>query len=263
MEQRARFIRRGEPFVIRKGDQIYALPAGWALSGSGSYEWNNKLEDRAFSHGSDMTGDGKVKGRQLEVEFSMKGATENEHDEMLNEAYRAFSQTDYDLLCGRPDRLYHVAGISKIQHSFEKGFKQRWSDIKVTLLLADPFRYETEETELDFAFDGETTQAEMIVHNLGSADTPLTFTFIPTVTMPQIVIYHEETEEQMRISDALLTAPAMLAVNTGDGTVWRGEANSINTFSGQFLSAVPGTNHFRYTGSAGTVRIGFTNRWHV
>lgn len=263
MEQRARFIRRGEPFVIRKGDQIYALPAGWALSGSGSYEWNNKLEDRAFSHGSDMTGDGKVKGRQLEVEFSMKGATENEHDEMLNEAYRAFSQTDYDLLCGRPDRLYHVAGISKIQHSFEKGFKQRWSDIKVTLLLADPFRYEAAESRLEFVFTDMQAGTEMIVNNRGSADTPITFTFTPDNTMSSIVIYHEETEEMMTIADALLTAPATLTVNSQDGTVWRGSGNAINAFSGQFLYAQAGTNHFRYSGAPGKIEIAFRNRWYV
>lgn len=263
MEQRAGRILRGEPLVIRKGDQFYTLPAGWALSGSGSYEWQNKLEDRAFSHGSDMTGDGKIKGRQLEVEFSMQGTTEQEHDEMLNMAYRVFAQTDYDLFCGRPDRLYHVAGISKIKHSFKDGFKQRWSDITVTLLLADPFRYEAQTAEQEFAFDGEMQQAEMVVYNEGSADTPLTFTFSPNISMPQISVYHVETEEQMRLSDALLTAPATLTVNTKTGTVWRGEANSINSFSGQFLSAVAGTNHFLYTGSAGKINISFTNRWFV
>lgn len=263
MKERAKRMYRGESLIIRKGDQFYTLPVGWALSGSGSYEWQNKLEDRAFSHGSDMTGDGKVKGRQLEVSFSMRGATENEHDEMLNLAYRVFSQTDYDLFCGRPDRLYHVAGISKIKHSFQDGYKQRWSDITVTLLLADPFRYEAQSAEQEFVFTEEMQQAEMIVHNEGSADTPLTFTFIPNVSMAQIVVYHVETEEQMRLSDALLTAPAVLTVNTKDGTVWRGTANSINSFSGQFLSAVAETNHFLYTGSAGTVRIGFTNRWFV
>lgn len=263
MKERAKRMYRGESLIIRKGDQFYTLPVGWALSGSGSYEWQNKLEDRAFSHGSDMTGDGKVKGRQLEVSFSMRGATENEHDEMLNLAYRVFSQTDYDLFCGRPDRLYHVAGISKIKHSFQDGYKQRWSDITVTLLLADPFRYEAQSAEQEFVFTEEMQQAEMIVHNEGSADTPLTFTFIPNASMAQIVVYHVETEEQMRLSDALLTAPAVLTVNTKDGTVWRGTANSINSFSGQFLSAVAGTNHFLYTGSAGIVRIGFTNRWFV
>lgn len=263
MDQRARRVWRGEPLIVRKGDQFYTLPVGWALSGSGSYEWQNKLEDRAFSHGSDMTGDGKIKGRQLEVSFSMRGATENEHDEMLNLAYQVFAQTDYDLFCGRPDRLYHVAGISKIKHSFQDGYKQRWSEITVTLLLADPFRYEAQSAEQEFVFTGETQQAEMIVHNEGSADTPLTFTFIPNVSMAQIVVYHVETEEQMRLSDALLTAPAVLTVNTKDGTVWRGTANSINSFSGQFLSAAAGTNHFLYTGSAGTVRISFTNRWFI
>ncbi len=263
MKERARYVRRGEPLVIRKGDVYYTLPAGWEISGSGSWEWNNKLEDRAFSHGSDMTGDGKVKGRQLEVSFLLRGAEERDHDEVMNEAYRYFAQTDYDLYAGRPDRLYHVAGISKIKQDFQKGFKQRWSEITVTLLLSDPFRYEAQESTAEFLFAAQAAQAEMIVENLGSADTPLTFTFVPDVTMSSITIYHEETKEQMTISDALLTAPATLTVNSRNGTVWRDSNNAINSFSGQFLYAAPGTNHFLYNGAPGKVQIAFTNRWYV
>jgi hypothetical protein len=45
--------------------------------------------------------------------------------------------------------------------------------------------------------------------------------------------------------------------------VWRDKANSINTFSGQFLHVKPGKNLFYYTGDAGTIEISFTNRWFV
>lgn len=74
MKERAKRMYRGESLIIRKGDMYYTIPTGWEISGSGSWEWNNKLEDRAFSHGSDMTGDGKVKGRQLEVSFLLRSA---------------------------------------------------------------------------------------------------------------------------------------------------------------------------------------------
>ena len=70
-------------------------------------------------------------------------------------------------------------------------------------------------------------------------------------------------KKHMKLSDALLIAPRMAMVNTKEGTVWRDEANSINTFSGQFLSAVPGKNTFYYTGGAGRIEISFTNRWFL
>ena len=101
------------------------------------------MQDKAFSHGSDCVGDGKVSGRTITVEFDLDDTTEEEHDALVNEAYRYFAQSDYQLVCGRTDRIFKVAGISKLKHKFEKGFKQRWSNVVVSLLLADPFRYAT------------------------------------------------------------------------------------------------------------------------
>ena len=126
--------------TITKDGVEYKLPVHWSLTDSGSYTFRSKLQSRAFAHGSDAVGDGKIDGRTLQVEFSMEGATEEDHDEVLNEAYTFFGQTDYSLMAGRPDRVYHVACLSKIKHKFENGFKQRRSNITVSVLLADPFR---------------------------------------------------------------------------------------------------------------------------
>lgn len=63
-------------------------------------------------------------------------------------------------MAGRPDRVYHVACLSKIKHKFENGFKQRRSNITVSLLLADPFRYEAQESRVVFVFPQATVQAE-------------------------------------------------------------------------------------------------------
>ena len=65
------------------------------------------------------------------------------------------------------------------------------------------------------------------------------------------------------MNDALLIAPSALKVSSKEGTVWRDNANSINTFSGIFLHAKPGLNLFRYTGAAGRIDITYTNRWFV
>ena len=248
---------------IVKDGREYTLPVSWALTNVGSYDFNNKVEDRAFAHGGDVVGDGLVKGHTIKVEFQMQGATEAEHDELLNRAYRYFYQTDYKLYCGRMDRCYNVAGVSKFTHEYVKGYKQRMSTVKVSLLLADPFRYQGQETKAVFEFDSDMTQTEMVVHNLGSVDTPLTFRFIPTNKMAAIIIWQEETLKQFKLSDAQLISPYISVVNAKEGTVWRGSANTINAFSGQFLSAVPGKNTLYYTGAAGRIEISFTNRWFI
>lgn len=142
--------------TITKDGVEYKLPVHWSLTDSGSYTFRSKLQSRAFAHGSDAVGDGKIDGRTLQVEFSMEGATEEDHDEVLNEAYTFFGQTDYSLMAGRPDRVYHVACLSKIKHKFENGFKQRRSNITVSLLLADPFRYEVQESKVVFLFPQAT-----------------------------------------------------------------------------------------------------------
>lgn len=256
-------ISKDDVLRIVKDDVSYTLPEGWALTDSGSYTFRNQISDHAFSHGGDRVGDGKVEGRTIEVEFAMKGLTEEEHDEIVNRAYAAFSQTDYTLYCGRADRLYHVAGLSKIKHKFKDGFKQRWSEITVSLLLADPFRYEGRETKVTYEFPKDVENADMLVYNLGSVDTPLTFTFTPTSKMPSISVWHREAKEKFTVNDALLIVPSTLKVSSKEGTVWRDNANSINTFSGIFLHAKPGLNLFRYTGGAGRIDITYTNRWFV
>lgn len=263
MEQRAKYQDKYEILQIVKDGKEYSLPVNWTIKDSGSYTFRNKLQSRAFTHGSDMVGDGKLDGHTITIEFAMRGATEEEHDEALNQAYTYFSMTDYKLTCGRSDRVYHVAGLSKIKQKFQKSFKQRWSSITVSLLLADPFRYEAQESKVVYEFGQPTIEAEMVLHNLGSVDTPLTFKFIPADKMSSIIIWHQEAKEKFTLTDALLIKPATAIINSKDGTVWRDNANSINTFSGQFLHAKPGANLLLYTGGAGRIEITFTNRWFV
>lgn len=260
-----KFPRRsktGDLSIIKDGIE-YTLPETWALSDSGSYSFRNKLQSRAFAHGGDMVGDGKLEGRTINVGFSMRGLTEEEHDEILNQAYTFFTMTGYDLKCGRTDRVYHVAGISKMRHQYQKAFKQRWSSITASLLLADPFRYEAQETKAIFNFDAAAKDAMIVVHNLGSADTPLTFRLIPVKAADNVTVWHQEALEKFTLNDTLLIKPATSIVNGKEGTVWRDSANAINTFGGTFLHAKPGANHLYYSGGAMTMEITFTNRWFI
>lgn len=250
---------------IIKNDRVYVLPDGWELDDAGSYDFSLKLQDRAFSNGSYAGGDGYVKGRTVKVSFDLKRESEKDHDEIVNEAYQAFAQRDYVLQTGRPDRCFKVAGISKLKHKYQKGFKQRWSEIEISLLLADPFRYATEQTVITTDFISDQKETEIIVNNPSSVDVPLIWSFAPTAggSVPDITVLHVESGENFILKDTLLTAPAVAVVNGESGIVRRDAGNSINTFSGLFLKALPGSNTFKYTGAACRVAVAFTARWFV
>ena len=219
--------------TITKDGVEYKLPVHWSLTDSGSYTFRSKLQSRAFAHGSDAVGMGKLTAGPSGGVFHGR-ATEEEHDEVLNEAYTFFGQMDYSLMAGRPDRVYHVACLSKIKHKFENGFKQRRSNITVSLLLADPFRYEAQESKVVFLFPQATVQAEMVPQPGGSGY-PLTFRFIPKDRMTNLTVWHQEAKEKFTLTDALLVAPKTSIVNGREGTVWRDkDNNSINAFTEPF-----------------------------
>lgn len=251
-------------FIIKNGI-TYPLPTGWALSKATDVDFNNKLTNKAFAHGSTLTGDGKIKGKTIEIEFTLEGATEEEHDAAMNLAYEKFCQSEYTLLCGRIDRAFKVAAVSKVTGSYEKAFKQRRSNVKVALLLTDPFRYAVTPTIINRTFAGEQDEAVITFYNPSSVDVPLIWSFTPPAagTVPDIAITHVESGQSFTLKDTLLTSPAIAVVNGETGTVRRNEGNSLNTFSGLFLKALPGQNTYVYKGSECTVGITFTARWFV
>ena len=247
--------------TIREG-VVWELPTGWSIDNHGAYEFNGKLEDKAFAHGSNLVGDMKVSGRTITITFDIQEGTEEEYDNAMNDAYLHLTGA-FELVSGREDRVYHIAGCKSIKLSEKSGFKQRWGEVEVTLFLADPFRYAINETVITTTFMEEQTQGIITFNNPSSVDVPIIATFIPTAEMPEIKIEHVESGQYFEVKDSLLTAPAMLKVNCEDGTVWRDSDNAINAFTGLFLHVLPGTNTFKYTGKAGTVKIAYTAGWFI
>ena len=47
-------------FTITKDGVEYKLPVHWSLTDSGSYTFRSKLQSRAFAHGSDAVGMGRL-----------------------------------------------------------------------------------------------------------------------------------------------------------------------------------------------------------
>ena len=266
MMQRAKYEADYEPMqIITAAGEIYTLPANWSLSDAGSISFNHKLTDRSFTHGSALTGDGFAAGRTIKVSCNLYGATEQEYNEAVNQAYRYFGGKDYELRAGRADRRYKVAGCSKMDAKELKGFKQRRAEVTVTLLLADPFRYATVPTKVTNEYAEAVIEDTMVIDNPSGIDVPIIWTFTPPAggTMADITIKHVESGQSFRLTDALLTAPAVGVVDAEKGTVRRDEFNAINAFSGVFLHAKAGTNHYLVTCPAGKVTATFTGRWII
>jgi hypothetical protein len=237
------------------------VPYPYSIEGAGDIKFRVKDDAKAFNHGASVVGDGKADSRKLKIGLYIRAETEEEHDKALNDIYALFARRDYTIAAGRSDRVYRVAALTEIKHKFIKGFKGRRSDIDVSLLLADPFRHAAQPAKMTYALGGDVQTARL--HNPGSADTPLTLTLIPAATMADVTIHHRETGSICRVRDSLLTAPASLTADTRAGAVRRGELNAVNSFSGQFMIALPGLNHYEVTSAAGVMEITFTARWLI
>lgn len=245
--------------IIKKGIKIYTLPKSWGISDSGDYTFNAKFTDNAYSHGSTVIGDKMTEGRTIEISFDVQGTTEEEHDEVVNEAYYYFNQNDYKLIAGREDRYYNVSCLKKISHKWVKGYKQRYSQIDITVMLADPFRYATTETTIT-----QTLESGGVVNitNSGTVESPLTIAIAPIETAAEIEIIHNQ-ENTMTLTDSTLTNPSVCTINGTNGTVYRDSTNNINTFDGNFLEIEPGDNEYQYLGAKAILTFTFTPRWFI
>ena len=259
--KRELFFNNDEKLIIEKNGFSYTIPCQWAISGDGDVDYRLDANQRAFSHGATVGGDRKVKSKTVDIDVIVKGTTKEEHDNIVNEVYRYFGQKDYRLFCGRQDRIYNVSGVQKIKQKYIKSFKQKMSDITLTLLLADPFRYGIQKKVITEDLYEAVTEKVIEVINDGNVEIPLIITLTPAISMPDVLIEHMESGYSCRVRDSLLTNPASLVIDTKNGTVRRGYLNAINTFNGQFLMALPGMNLYKITSDAGNISFSYHERW--
>ena len=241
------------PLVIN-GQQ---LPYRYSLESCADLTVRATASKRGYSHGSTITGDGYIDGKKIKLSFLISGTNQAEYDAKLNELLRPFYQENYTLSVG--NGYYNVSCMSASKAKWIKGYQGLRADVDITLLLADPFRYADDEKQASADVGGESTTINVV--NAGSADVPLIVELIPTKTMADVTINHTDTGRVMRVADTLLTAPAVLTIDTKAGTVRRDANNAINAFSGQFLTAKPGPNTYEIKGSAGKVVIRWRDRW--
>lgn len=241
------------PLVIN-GQQ---LPYRYSLESCADLTVRATASKRGYSHGSNITGDGYIDGKKIKLGFLISGTNQADYDVKLNELLRLFYQQNYTLSVG--NGYYNVSCMSASKAKWIKGYQGLRADIDITLLLADPFRYADDEKQASADVGGEGTTINVV--NAGSADVPLIVELIPVKTMADVTINHSDTGRVMRVADTLLTAPAVLTIDTKAGTVRRDANNAINAFSGQFLTAKPGPNTYEIKGSAGKVVIRWRDRW--
>ena len=248
-------IIRREYFPVRKQvkptEQLIingtALPYAYSFDGAADITVRAKSEKRGYSHGSTISGDGFIDGKKITLGFVIEGSTPAEHDAKLNDLYQLMYQRDYLLQSGSGRGYYNIACMASTKEKWVDSFKGTKGD--------------SAESELVTEFATAAKDAQIVISNGGSVETPLTIELIPLTTMNDVTITHVESGYSMRVADTLLTKPATLIVDTKAGTVRRGTYNAINAFSGQFLTARPGENTYLFNGAAGTVKIRWRNRW--
>lgn len=251
---RAKYNDRVTYPLIINGQQ---LPYRYSLESCADLTVRATASKRGYSHGSTITGDGYIDGKKIKLSFLISGTNQADYDWRLNELLRLFYQQNYTLSVG--NGYYNVSCMSASKAKWIKGYQGLRADVDITLLLADPFRYADDEKQANADVGGESTTINVV--NAGSADVPLIVELIPVKTMADVTINHTDTGRVMRVADTLLTAPAVLTIDTKAGTVRRDANNAINAFSGQFLTAKPGPNTYEIKGSAGKVVIRWRDRW--
>lgn len=238
-----------------KGGVAYILPS---LSSLEKKEFNvrSKAVDKAAQHGGVLSGDGKIDSRTIAVEaMIMDGDYQAQVDELMRYAYR------------RDQRLYisdtryvNVACLTKCQESFYDGYYQERGKFNLAFLAIDPFFYSDVPNVSTITV--ATSPKQITINNPGNVDTPAKITIIATAAATAITLINQtDSNRRMDYADPQMIAGQVLGINTVTGAVERGGVNTINNFSGTFLSLLPGDNVLEYTGGACTFQVDFTARW--
>lgn len=239
-----------------------ALPYKYQIETSGDLTVRAKAEKRAYSHGATNSGDGYIDSKKIKITITLEADSYEDFLNKSNELCQLFYQKNYKLSVGGVS-YWNIDSLEKTTCKYLGAFQFKKGDWTFSLLLCDPFRYADAETTVTQSYTEAASEAEISIYNGGSVETPLTFIFAPTATMNNIVVSQPATGKSMRVADTLLTTPATLTVDTKNGTVRRDTYNAINAFSGQFLTALPGTNKYLVTCAPGTVTVKLTDRWLV
>lgn len=245
--------------LLIKNGSIYALPEGkTSIDGLGT-DFRTKQEDRAGSHGSVEIGDGKAGKKNITIDVHIFGQSIADHDYQYDELMAALSRRDQQLYI-RPDRYINLARMDKVTRKNIGGHQFRYSQVTAVMIATDPFFYAVQTVSQARAI--ASTPTTVTINNLGNIDAPLIVSIAASADCSAVTVTNEtDSNRQFALADVQLVAGQTAVVNAALGTVYRGTSNTINTFSGSFLSLLPGENTITYTGGNCTLTLGYTPRW--
>lgn len=242
-----------------KDGNVFALPDNLTSIDVGSIDFRTKQEPRAGTHGAAEIGDGKVDKRTVSIDVHVLGRSIADHDFQQAALMEALSRPDQQLFI-RPDRYMKLSRIDKVTQKYLKGRQFLQSQIIATLIVIDPFWYSVNLVLESTVITGAART--LTVNNLGNVDTPLIVTVAAAADCSAVTVTNEtDSGRQFSLADVQLASGQTAVVNGALGTVYRGSGNTINTFSGSFLSLLPGENTITYTGGNCTLTLGYTPRW--
>ena len=133
----------------------------------------------------------------------------------------------------------------------------------IGLRCADPFRYSDDRESATILVEELVGEEGLIfeIENEGTVDTPIVVSFQPSGVMNDISLESLKRGESFVVQDTMLTPKKTIVINGENATVYRDNENSINTFSGTFISLNAGLNNFKYRGAPGVIKISYLPRW--
>lgn len=242
-----------------KNGSLFKLPDGRTSIDGLGIDFRTKQEDRAGSHGSVETGDGKAGKKTVSIDVVVIGKSISDHDYQYDALMAALSRQDQQLFI-RPDRYLNLARLDKVARKNIKGSQFVRSQVTAAMIATDPFWYAVDAVSESTAISG--TPTSIAINNRGNIDAPLIVTIAASADCSAITLTNTtDSGRQFALADVQLVSGQTAVVNAALGTVYRGTSNAINTFSGSFLSLLPGDNTITYTGGNCTLTLGFTPRW--
>ena len=242
-----------------KNGSIFTLPEGLTSIETGGIDFRTNQESRAGTHGAAETGDGKVDKRTLSIDVHIFGNSIADHDCQYDALMAALSRQDQRLYI-RPDRYINLARLDKVTRKDLKGYQFVRSQITAAFVANDPFWYA--EQPIEQARPISSTPTTVTINNQGNIDAPLIVTIAASADCSAVTLTNNtDAGRAFSMADVQLISGETAIINTALGTVYRGTSNTINTFSGAFLSLLPGVNSITYTGGNCTLTLGYTPRW--
>lgn len=241
-----------------KGSSTYTFPT-YSLCESDA-EVRCDDSEKAFSHGSIMTGDGKIDARDVTVEVELIDCTSEATYRTAIDALKLAAYRQDQKLYLDDDRYINVKSLKKISEEFYDGYYRVRAKVKLVFFCPDPFFYAT---------TGTTQEVEIIespqsftVNNTGNLDSPPIITIAPTATNSVLSLVNtSDNSRTFSYSDASLGDGDTLVIDSTDGTVERDGTNVLNNVSGTFLQLLAGNNVITYTGPLGTITVDYVQRW--